>query len=46
MTRVTKHVTKAGKVDLVDRVTLPVKLACKTYRANFNPIARVTLAQG
>ena len=25
--------------------TLPVKFACKT-RANFNPLARITLAQG
>ena len=24
-----KHVSKAGKVDPVDRVTLPVKFACK-----------------
>ena len=44
MSRATKDVSKAGKVDLVDRVTLPVKLACKTYRANFNPL-RVALAQ-
>ena len=41
----TKHVSKAGKVDPCDRVTLLVKFACKT-RANFNPLARVTLAQG
>ena len=45
MSRVTKDVSKAGKVDLVDRVTLLVKLACKTYRANVNPL-RVALAQG
>ena len=25
----TKHVSKAGKVDPGDRVTLPVKIACK-----------------
>ena len=25
----TKHLSKAGKVDLGDRVTLPVKFACK-----------------
>ena len=29
MSRMTKHVSKAGKVDQGDRVTLPVKFACK-----------------
>ena len=29
MLRMTKHVGKAGKVDPGDRVTLPVKFACK-----------------
>ena len=29
MSRMTKHVSKAGKVDPGDRVTLPVKFACK-----------------
>ena len=29
MSRMTKHVNKAGKVDPGDRVTLPVKFACK-----------------
>ena len=29
MSRVTKHVSKACKVDSDDRVTLPVKFACK-----------------
>ena len=29
MSRMTKQVSKAGKVDPGDRVTLPVKLACK-----------------
>ena len=29
MSLMTKHVSKAGKVDLSDRVTLPVKFACK-----------------
>ena len=46
MSRMTKHVSKAGKVDPGDRVTLPVKIACKSGRANFKPLARVTLAQG
>ena len=41
MSRMKKHVSKAGKVDLGDRVTLPVKIACKP-----DPLARVTLAQG
>ena len=40
MSRMTKLVSKAGKVDPGDRVTLPVKLACKP-RANFNPLAWV-----
>ena len=35
----TKHVSKAGKVDPGDRVTLPVKVTCKP-----DPLARVTLA--
>ena len=29
MLRMTKHVGEAGKVDPGDRVTLPVKFACK-----------------
>ena len=29
MSRMTKHVSKAGKVDACDRVPLPVKFACK-----------------
>ena len=29
MSRMTKYVSKAGKVDPGDRVTLPVKFACK-----------------
>ena len=29
MSRMTKHVSKVGKVDSRDRVTLPVKFACK-----------------
>ena len=29
LSHMTKHVTKAGKVDSGDRVTLPVKFACK-----------------
>ena len=29
MSRLTKHVSKAGKVDPGDRVTLSVKFACK-----------------
>ena len=29
MSRMTKHVSKACKVDQGDRVTLPVKFACK-----------------
>ena len=30
MTKMTKHVSKAGKVDTGDRVTLPVKFTCKS----------------
>ena len=29
MSRMTKHVSKAGKVDTGDKVTLPVNCACK-----------------
>ena len=29
ISRMTKHVSKAGEVDPGDRVTLPVKFACK-----------------
>ena len=29
LSRMTKHVSKAGKVDPGDRVSLPVKFACK-----------------
>ena len=32
MSRMTKHVSKAGKVDPDDGVTLPVKFACKPER--------------
>ena len=41
MSRIMKHISKAGKVQPDDRVTLPVKIACKA-----DPLARVTLAQG
>ena len=41
VSHITKHVSKAGKVEPGDRVTLPVKIACKP-----DPLARVTLAQG
>ena len=41
MSHISKHVSKAGKVEPGDRVTLPVKIACKP-----DPLARVTLAQG
>ena len=41
MSRMTKHVSKAGKIDAGDRVTVPVKIACKP-----DLLARVTLAQG
>ena len=43
MSRVTKHVSKAGKVDPDD--TPPVKFACKP-ELTLTPLARVTLAQG
>ena len=39
MSRMTKHVSKGGKVDPGDRVTPAVKLACKP--ANVNPLAWV-----
>ena len=39
----TKHVSKAGKVDPGDRVTLPVKFACKP-ELKFNPLVTVTLS--
>ena len=42
MSRMTKYVSKAGKVDAGDRATLPVKFACK--QEHFNLLARVTLA--
>ena len=42
----TKHVSKAGKVGPGDRVTLPVKFACKPELTSVNPLVRVTLAQG
>ena len=32
MSRMTKHVSKAGKVDPGDRVTLPVKIAGLVYK--------------
>ena len=41
MSRITKHVSKAGKVEPGDRVTLPVKIDCKP-----DPLARVSLAEG
>ena len=41
MSHITKDVSKAGKVEPGDRVTIPVKIACK-----HDPFARVTLAQG
>ena len=34
MSRIMKQVSKAGKVDPADRVTLPVKFACKPDKAN------------
>ena len=34
MSRIMKQVSKAGKVDPGDRVTLPVKFACKPDKAN------------
>ena len=34
MSRIMKQVSKAGKVDPGDRVTLPVKFACKPDEAN------------
>ena len=34
MSRIMKQVSKAGKVDPSDRVTLPVKFACKQDKAN------------
>ena len=41
MSRITKHFSKAGKVEPGDRVTLPVKIDCKP-----DPLVRVTLAEG
>ena len=41
MSCITKHVSKAAKVETDDRLTLPLKIACKP-----DPLARVTLAQG
>ena len=29
MSRITKHICISGKVEPVDRITLPVKVACK-----------------
>ena len=34
MSRIMKQVSKAGNVDPADRVTLPVKFACKPDKAN------------
>ena len=45
MSRMTKHVSKAGKGDPVEKVTVPVKF-CLYNRAIFKPLARVTLEQG
>ena len=48
MSRMTKHVSKAGKVDPGDRVTLPVKFACKPELTLSHllgyPSTRVTLS--
>ena len=44
MSRITKHVSKSGKVDQCDRVTLPVKIACKP-ELTLTRLLRVTLAQ-
>ena len=41
MSHISKHVSKAGKVEPGDRVTLPVKIACTPEL-----LVRVTLAQG
>ena len=41
MSRITKHVNKAGKVEPGDRVTQPGKIDCKP-----DPLARVSLAEG
>ena len=46
MSRMKKHVNKAGKVDPGDRVTLPVKFACKPELTLTCLVAWVTLAQG
>ena len=46
MSRVKKHVRKADKVDPGDRVTLPVKFACKPELTLTCLVAWVTLAQG
>ena len=40
----TKGARKGVKVDPVDRVTLPVKFACKQELTG--PLVRVTLAEG
>ena len=37
MSRMTKHVSKAGKVDSGDRVTLPVKFGCKLELTLYQP---------
>ena len=46
MSHMKKHVSKAGKVDPGDRVTLPVKFACKPELTLTCLVAWVTLAQG
>ena len=46
MSRMKKHVSKACKVDPDDRVTLPVKFACKPELTLTCLVAWVTLAQG
>ena len=44
MSHMTKHISKAGKVEPGDRVALPVKFACKQEVTL--TLARFTLAQG
>ena len=45
MSHISKHVSKAGKVEPGDRVTLPVKIACKPdLLARVTPEHKVTLS--
>ena len=46
MSHMKKHVSKAGKVDPGDRVTLPVKFTCKPELTLTCLVAWVTPAQG